>query len=205
MQKNNRNKSVFYITRVACLSAIAIIVMFLEFTLPIFPGFYKLDFSTFPIIVGTFAMGPIAGVTIQFIKDLVHLLVSNQSMGIGLMADFAIGSAYILSAGIIYKRLHTKKGALLGCIAGTFAATIVGAFFNYYVLIPLYVLLTPYSLEDIISMGTKVTGSIKDLKTLIMFATVPFNLLKFGVISLLTMLTYKKVSPFFKMIRKESK
>lgn len=203
MQKNNRNKSVFYITRVSCLSAVAAIVMLLEFSLPIFPGFYKLDFSTFPVIIGSFAMGPVAGVTIQLIKDLIHMFISNDSMGIGQLADFVVSSSYIIPAGLIYKYVHTKKGAVLGCAAGTVTATITGALFNYYVLIPFYVLLTPFSLEDIVSMGTKVTGSIKDLKTLIIFATVPFNLLKFGVISLLTMLTYKKVSPFFKMIRNQ--
>ena len=179
--------------------------MLVEFTLPIFPWFYKFDFSTIPVIIGTFAMGPLAGVTIQLIKDIANMLISSDSAGIGQLADFVIGSAYIIPAGIIYKHIHTQKGALIGCTVGTITATIAASLFNYYVLIPVYAIATGYTIADIVSIGTNITRLIKDLKTLILFATVPFNIMKFSVISLITMLTYKKVSPLLKLIRKNNR
>lgn len=148
-------------------------------------------------------MGPIAGVTIQLIKDLLHLIISNDTMGVGELADFLVCITYILPAGIIYKMHHTKKGAVTASIAATAIASISGAILNYLLFIPLFAFVFKAPIDAFVSQGNAIFKYITDLKTLVIFATLPFNLLKFGAISALTILTYKHVSPLFKMICKK--
>lgn len=204
MNRFTREKSIFYITSVSCLASISIIAMYFEFPISfLFPSFYKFDFSTYPVIVGTFAMGPVAGISIQLIKDLIHMLISNNSMGVGQLADFLVSLTYILPAGLIYKKYHTKKGAIAATTISTVIASISGAVLNYVLLIPLFALVFNAPIEAFIQQGTAIFKYITDLKTFVIFATLPFNVLKFGVVSILTILTYKRISPLFKFIYKE--
>lgn len=184
------------IVKVGMLSAIAYIAMFLEFPIPIFPAFLKLDISDIPALIGGFAISPLAGVLIQFIKNLIHFITKTSTGGVGELGNFIVGAAYVFAASYIYKKHHNKKGALIGCIVGTIAMTIAGGIFNLYVLLPFYSKIMP--VEAIVAMGSAITNLIHDLPTLVLYGIVPFNIFKGIVVSVLTMGIYKKVSVLLK-------
>ncbi|NLW01364.1 MAG: ECF transporter S component [Clostridiales bacterium] len=188
------NYTIRDITKIALLSAIAYVLMaFAEFPLPLFPAFLKFDISDLPALIGSFAMGPAAGVIIEFVKNLVHFLSRSETGGIGNLANFVVGVSFVFPAGIIYSMNRTKKGALIGMMVGTIAMAILASLANYYVLIPMYARL--FSMDAVLNMMSKGNKAIVDLKTYILYAVIPFNILKAVVISLITMLIYKKVSP----------
>lgn len=199
---NSRSKSTFFITRVAVLAAIATILMLFEMPLPIFPSFYKIDISSVPVIIGTFTMGPIAGLCIQLIKDLLNLLTNSASLGVGQLADFLVCGSYIVTAGLIYGKIKTKKTSIIAMIAGTILASIVGCFLNYYVLIPFFAYLFKTPISAFIALGSAINPAVKDLKTLVIFCTLPFNILKFSLISIITFFVYKRLSKFLSLRKK---
>ncbi len=182
---------------IAMLSAIAFILMFFEFPLAfIAPPFYKLDFSDIPALIGGFAYGPVAGVLIEFIKNLLNLIIEGTTTGaVGELANFITGCSLILPAALIYKHKKNIKGALIGLVAGTLAIATAGSMMNFFVMIPMYSAAMPeVGMEGIIAMGAAIVPFIKDLKTFVLFAVAPFNLLKGVICSVLTFLLYKRVS-----------
>ncbi len=183
-----------YLVKVGLLTAVAAIVMYLEFMIPMMPVFLKMDLSEIPVLVGTFALGPVAGVLIELLKNLFHAL-STSTMGIGELANFIVGIAFVVPAGIIYNRKKGRSGALLALVVGGISMTVVAAIANYFVFIPLYQWALNWPLEAIIALGTKGNPSIVDLKSLIVLGIIPFNLLKAVIISVITVLIYKKISP----------
>lgn len=191
-----------FVAKIGILSALAAGIMFLEIVLPFTPSFLKLDLSELIVLLGGFALGPVAGVMIELIKNLVHVAFTITG-GVGELANFIVGCAFVVPAAMIYKRNKSIKQAIIGLAVGSLTMVVVAALVNYFVLIPLYIKifaekfsLTPdESLQGIIAEGAKNNKGIVDLKTLIMFGIVPFNLFKVIVVSLLTFLTYKKVSP----------
>lgn len=183
-----------YMTRVAILASAATILMLMELPIIFMPPFLKLDFSDIPAIIGAFALGPLAGCLIVMLKNILHVS-STQTAGIGEMANFLVGTGFVVPAAIIYRQKKNRAGAVLALIAGTFSMTLVAAAVNYWVLIPLYQSALHLPLEAIISMGRAANPLIVDLKTFIVFAIVPFNLVKGVIISLITLLVYKKLSP----------
>lgn len=188
------------IAQIGMLSAIAVVLMLFEMPLPFAPGFYKLDLSEVPVLIGCFTMGPIAGAVIELIKILLNLLM-NGSMtgGVGEAANFLVGCVFVVPAGMIYRKMRTKKGALIGMSVGTISMTILGCIVNAFVLLPVYAKVMELPLDALVSMGSKVNGAITSLSTFVMFAVGPFNLLKGVVVSLIVLLIYKKISPIFKM------
>lgn len=198
MDSSRINNKTHFITRVSMLSVIAFILMFFEIGIPIFPEFLKIDFSNVPVLIGTFAYGPVTGVAIELFKNLLHLVFKNQTAGIGELADFLVSSSFVLAAGYIYKYRKTLIGAIIGLTAGTLAMGIVGSVLNYYVFLPLYQVVLGLPMNTIIGMGTKINSNITDLRTLIVYSILPFNLFKGAVLSVITFLFYKKVSPILK-------
>ena len=184
------------IARVGVLGAIAAL-LFLIPGIPIVPPIYKLDFSTVPVLLGGFSLGPVPGLLILLIKDLVGL-TNSSSMGVGELADFLASAAMMLTAVAIYRRHHSRRGALIGLIAGTAVMTVVAALVNYFILIPFYVAAMNMPAEAIVSMIGKVIPAVDSLPKLIAFATTPFNLLKGVVLSVITFLLYKRLSPLLK-------
>ena len=181
------------LAKIAILGALAGALMYLEIVIPPFPTFYKLDFSDIPALLGAFAMGPVEGVLIEAVKILVKFLIKPTStLGIGELANFTVGCALVFPAGLIYKRNKTRKTALIGMVSGTLIMTLIGAAFNYFVLIPVYA--KAFGMEAILGMASAIAG-IKDLGTLVVFGTIPFNLIKGVIVSVITILLYKKVSP----------
>lgn len=188
MQNSKLNKLI----KVALLAALAYMLMFLELALPIFPSFLKLDISDLPAIISALAMGPLYGVAVELIKNLLHLM-QTSSGGIGELANFIVGSALIIPAGLIYGKNHTKLGAAIGLAVGVVCMAIAGGLANYFILIPFYQSFMP--IEAIVAMAAEVNGAVTNLFTLVLFAIVPFNLFKGTIIAVLTLLLYKRVSP----------
>ena len=189
-----RRMSTRKLTSLALLSALAAILMFLQTILPLMPSFLMFDISEIPVLLGAFAFGPGSAVMIELIKNLIHLTVTT-SAGVGELANFLAGSLFEGTAGIVYHFLKNKKGAVIGMAAGTIVMTIFTSFFNYYFLLPFYANVLGYTMAGVIATGTKVNPNIKDLTSIIIFAFIPFNIFEGIVISALTALLYKRVSP----------
>ncbi len=189
----NVSKKTHFLTKTAILSVLAYVVFLIEIPVFFAPAFLKIDASDLFALLGAFAMGPVAGIAIELIKNLLHMITVGSSGGIGELANFIVGVAWIVPAAIIYRRNKTKTNAVIGMFVGIICMAVVAAVFNYYVLIPFYTRFMP--IEAIVGMGNAVNTKIVDLKSLIIYAIIPFNVFKGGIITILTLLVYKKLSP----------
>lgn len=198
--KQVQRSGVKTVVQVGMLAALALILMFFEIPLPFAPSFYEIDFSEVPVLIGCFTMGPLAGTAVELVKILLALVLKGTTTaGVGEIANFLIGCALCVPAGIIYKRNRTRKSALLGMAAGTLLMTVIGCVINAYVLLPAYSAAFGMPLEALVDMGTAVNSHITSLPTFVVLAVAPFNLLKGILASLIVFLIYKKISPVFKM------
>ena len=194
MEKANRF-SLRILTVTAVLSAIAFVLAFLEFPVPLSPPFARMDLSDLPALIGAFAFGPFVGVLIEMVKNVLQL-TTTATGGVGELANFLMGTAFVLTAGMIYQRHKTKKMALLACLAGSFVMGIAAALANYYILLPLFEQFMP--LDQLIASFEAYIPFIHSKWDIVLFNAFPFNLLKGLVISLITMLSYKKLRPILK-------
>ena len=197
------NKSVFTtkrIARIAILSVVATVLMMFDFPLPfIAPPFYKIDFSEVAVLIGGFAMGPMAAVMIELLKNVLNVLIGGSAtMMVGEFSNFVVGCAFCVPATIIYQKHKTKGTALKGLIVGTLAMTFVGFFSNLFVVIPAYVTFMGFELETIIGMASSIFPFIDSTFLLVLCCTTPFNIIKGIVVSIFTVLLYKHVSPLLK-------
>lgn len=179
------------LTTIAILAAIAAVLFMVEIPVVLF---YKLDLSNLPVLLGTFSMGPAAGTLILLVKSVLGLLHSS-SQGVGELADFLMGFAMVLPAGLIYRRNKTRRGAVLGMAAGAVAATVVGVLSNLYIMIPFYGAAYGMPVDAIVGMGQALLPAVDSLWKFVLLITAPFNLLKWIVISVLGALMYKPLSP----------
>lgn len=176
------------------LTAISSILFLPAFEIPII-AFYKLDFSNIPIMLGAFSMGPIHGVVMMLLKSLIGLTHSSSS-GVGELADFLMGTAFILPASLIYHKKKTLNTAIFGMIAGIATMVVVSVLANKYIMIPFYMGAFQKDMSGILE-STKVAGVDSEWKLLTM-VTAPFNLLKGAVLTLITFFIYKPLSPYMK-------
>lgn len=195
--KDRKNfSSTHYISYTAIFACMAGVLMLVEIPLFFAPGFYKLDLSEMPILICTFYLGPVAGVAAELVKVLVKLLLKGTTTAfVGDFANFAVGCSFVLPASVIYHARPGRRTALVGMAAGTLVMTVFGSLFNAVYLLPKFAELYGIPMETIVSMGTAVNASITDAATLVLFAVVPFNLLKGAVVSALTFVLYKRISP----------
>ena len=256
--KQTKLLSVKNLVTIAVLSAVAAVLMYLEFPLWFAPPFYELDFSEIPVLVGAFSMGPAAGFIIEALKIVLKLLLKGSTtMGVGDWANLLIGCALVIPASLIYMKNRTKKGAILGLLVGTLTMAAVGCFLNAYVLLPTYAqafegawhgflvmglftaavafpifffygkekgahpilmgavveiailavavilmnvlhLFSSDSLAGLIGMGTAVNPAITGIWSFVLLAVLPFNLLKGFIVSLITVLIYKRIRVIMK-------
>ena len=188
--------STHYLTYTAIFASLAGVLMFLEIPLFFAPSFYKIDLSEIPILICTFYLGPVAGVAAELVKIMVKLLLKGTSTAfVGDFANFVVGCSFVLPASIIYHARPGKRSALVGMLAGTLVMTVFGSAFNAIYLLPKFAALYGMPMEAIIGMGTKINPRITSVGTLVLFAVVPFNLLKGIIDSALTFLLYKRISP----------
>ncbi len=180
-------------------AAIAAVLMVLEMPVPFAPPFYGLDLSELPALVGTFAFGPVAGVLIEFCKVILKILFKPSTTAfVGELANFVIGCSYLLPASAVYLLHKTRKNAIIAMLAGTLCMTVFGTAFNAVYLLPKFAQMFHMPMEEIIAMGTEINPSIHSVTSLVILAVAPLNLLKGGLVSVITLLIYKKISPIMK-------
>ena len=185
---------------IAICGAIAAVLHMLDFPLLFLaPEFYKLDFSELPVMLCGFYLGPSAAVFCEVVKILLKLLLKGTSTAfVGDFANFVVGCSLVLPAVIIYHTKKSRTSALWGSVVGTLVLTLFGSFFNAVYLLPKFSQLYGIPLDAIIGMGTAINGGISDISTFVLLAVAPLNLIKGAMISVLTLLLYKKVArPLF--------
>ncbi len=203
-KKNGLQEPVFNTRKIAMVgmfSAIAMILMLFEFPLPFAPGFYELDFSELPILVGTFAFGPTAGVLMEFVKILLKLFIKGTSTAfVGDLANFVVGCSFILPASLVYAFRKNKKSAIAACITGTLVMTVFGTAFNAVYLLPTFAEMFHMSMDELLAMGAAVNPLMTEgsLLSFVAVCVAPINLIKGVSVSLVTMLIYKPLSPIIK-------
>lgn len=183
----------------ALLSAVATILMFLSFPVPfLIPPFIKMDFSELPALLAAFSMGPLSGVAVCLIKNLINLLFTTTG-GVGELCNFLMGVCFVLPAGWIYKLKRTRSGALIASVVGALSMAVLCIPINYYISYPFYTSLMP--LDVIIGMYQDLMPSVDGLLSCLLIFNAPFTLLKGALDVILAFLIYKPLSP---ILRKES-
>ena len=188
------------VTIIAICGAIAAVLHMLDFPLLFLaPEFYKLDFSELPVMLCGFYLGPSAAVFCEVIKILLKLLMKGTSTAfVGDFANFVVGCSLVLPAVILYHTKKSRSTALWGCVVGTLVLTVFGSLFNAVYLLPKFSQLYGIPLEAIIGMGTAIHKGICNISTFVLLAVEPLNLIKGAMISVLTLLLYKRVArPLF--------
>lgn len=185
------------IAQVAMLGAVAGVLMNFEVPLPFLaPSFYQLDFSEIPALIGSFAMGPVAGMLIELVKILVHLVTKgSMTAGVGDLANFIFGCTFVVPAGLIY-RFHSvknRKHAVIGMAAGTVLTAVVACFMNAFVLLPAYGKAFGMPIEAFIEMGGAVHSSVNSLLSFAALIIFPFNIFKYTLTSLIVFFIYKRI------------
>lgn len=180
---------------IGLIGALAWVLMLFKFPIPFMPPFMEFDLSGLAEMIGGFMLGPAAAIFIILVKLLIKLVtVGSTSVLTGEVQNFLLSCAYVLPAVLVYDRHKSKKSALIGMSIGTVLCAVVAIFTNLYIIIPFYVNLMGMKLEDIIQMCSAVNPLMKDMLTLALFGIVPFNIIKNGVTSVITLAVYKKIS-----------
>lgn len=203
IQKGNGVKEKILTTRkiamIGMFSAVAGVLMLFELPMPFAPSFYKIDPSELPVLICGFAFGPVAGVLTEFVKIIVKLLFKPTSTAfVGELANFCVGCAFILPTTIIYHLKKKKSVAIIGAIVGTLIMSVFGTLFNAVYLLPTFAVMYGMPLDALIGMGTAINANVTDVFTFVAFCVAPLNLVKGGVVSVLTFALYKPLSPILK-------
>ena len=199
MQQTNQKKNRLNIRKIAMtamLAAVSTVLMFFSFNVPLMPGFIKMDFSELPALIAAFALGPISGVAVCLVKNVINAFFSTTGL-VGELSNFILGTLFVFPAGLIYQRLKGRKGALIGALAGALTMAVVSAFTNYYIVYPVYMKLF-MPLETILGMYQTINPNTKTLWQALWMFNVPFTFIKGMCSVLITFLVYKKLSPLLK-------
>lgn len=196
IQRTKTHYSTRNLTRLSLLSVIAFLFMYIEFPLAfIAPPFIKIDLSDIPALIGGFAMGPVAGITIELVKCILTFFVRGTTTGgVGELSNFIVGALFVGLSAKFYSHHRTYRGAVVGLMLGVVGMTVVATLSNYFVVFPLYGKIMP--MDAIINMGRAVTPRVNTLWDLMIYCIVPFNLVKGLIISAATLALYKRVSRF---------
>lgn len=187
------------LTMIAMFSAISAVLMVFEIQLPFSPSFVKFDFSDLPVMLGGFLIGPFAGGIIAFIKILLHFLLNGTtSFFVGDLSNLLLTLSFVLPASFIYQQKKTKKTAIQGLLVSIICTSLLAIIFNLFLIFPLYLKVLNLKMVDLINMIHVVNPLVKDVFTMIVFSLLPFNLFKYSIVSMITMLSYKKLSILFK-------
>ncbi|MCI6639816.1 MAG: ECF transporter S component [Pygmaiobacter massiliensis] len=181
----------------AMLSAIAFVLMFIEFPLPmLIPSFVKMDFSDLPALLGSFALGPVYGVVISFIKNLLHILIKGTSTAcVGELCNFMLGAVFSFTAGVIYKYHKTRKMAIIGAVVGAIVMGLFSVPSNYFITYPAYVQFYNMPLEVILGMYQAILPSADNLLKCLLIFNMPFTIVKGLLDAVICLLIYKPLSP----------
>lgn len=203
IRNSSQSKSTLFSTssmvKIGMLSGLGMVLMLLDFPLPIFPAFLKFDLSDAPAVIGAFAMGPAAGVMIELLKNLLKIMVRSNTGGVGELANFLVGIAYVLPLALVYKKWPTRKGVAWGSGLAILSGAFFAAILNYFIFIPAYAAVLGYPVEAFVGMAAKINSNVVDLRTLVLFAIVPFNLVKGVVVAISGLGLFKILQPLWKM------
>ena len=178
----------------AMLGAVAFVLQLLEFPIPfLIPSFVQMDFSELPALLATFSIGPVSGVSVCLIKNVVKVIFKTTTGGVGELCNFLIGAALVVPAGLLYRRMKTRKGALIGSLAGAVCMGILSVPINYFISYPIYTAFMP--LDVIISMYQELIPSVNGLLSCLVIFNLPFTMLKGLLCSALCFAVYKPLSP----------
>lgn len=187
------------LTMIAMFSAISAVLMVFEIQLPFSPSFVKFDFSDLPVMLGGFLIGPFAGGIIAFMKILLHFLLNGTtSFFVGDLSNLLLTLSFVLPASFIYQQKKTKKTTIQGLLVSIICTSLLAIIFNLFLVFPLYLKVLNLKMVDLINMIHVVNPLVKDVFTMIVFSLLPFNLFKYSIVSMITMLSYKKLSILFK-------
>lgn len=187
------------LTMTAMFSAISAVLMVFEIQLPFSPSFVKFDFSDLPVMLGGFLIGPFAGGIIVFMKILLHFLLNGTtSFFVGDLSNLLLTLSFVLPASFIYQQKKTKKTTIQGLLVSIICTSLLAIIFNLFLIFPLYLKVLNLKMVDLINMIHVVNPLVKDVFTMIVFSLLPFNLFKYSIVSMITMLSYKKLSILFK-------
>ncbi len=183
-------------------SAVATVLMFLNFSVPFMPPFIKFDISELPALLASFSIGPWSGVAVCLIKNLINLIQTTTG-GVGELANFLLGAAFVLPAGYFYRYARTRRSALLGSVIGVLLMAGIGVPINYFVTYPIYAKILP--VEAIVGMYQAIFAGVDGLLSCLLVFNLPFTILKGAVNTALAFLLYKRISPFIKGVPKGEK
>ena len=185
----------------AMFSAVAAVLMYVEFPITfIAPAFYEMDLSEVPVMIGSFMLGPCAGVIMEAVKVLLKLVLKGTSTAfVGDFANFILGCALVVPASVVYHTKKTKKRAIIGLVTGGIVLIVSGVFLNALYLLPKYSQLYGMPVETFIKMGAAINPAISNIFTFVILAVAPFNLIKATVVGVITMLLYKYLSRLIKV------
>ncbi|NMW85516.1 ECF transporter S component [Peptoniphilus sp. AGMB00490] len=185
-------------TKIGMLSVIGFILMYFQLPLTfVAPPFMKLDISDLPVLLGAFTMGPVFGIIIAALKNILALIFKGTiTAGVGELSNFIVSATFAFVSSYIYRKHKTYNWAVVSLTVGVLFMTVLAMMSNYFIVFPLYGKVMP--MEAIIAMGSAITSKITGLFTMMIYSVLPFNLIKGFTTSAVMMLVYKKVSPLFK-------
>ena len=190
-------KQLRYLAMVGILSAVASVLMMLSFSVPLVPSFLKMDLSEMPALLASYSMGPVAGVLVCLIKNLVNLPMTTTG-GVGELANFLLGVCFVVPAGLIYRASKNRRGALVASVVGCVLMSLVSLPINYFLTYPVYAKLMP--LEVIIGMYQAIMPSVDGLLSCLIIFNIPFTLVRGLLDAAVTFLIYKRLSPLIKKV-----
>lgn len=182
---------------IAVMGAVAAVLMLLSFSLPIIPSFIKMDFSELPALIAAFSMGPLAGVGVCFVKNLVNVFLTTTA-GVGELCNFLLGAAFMVPAGLLYKKHNSLKGAMIASLAGAAVMAVISLPVNYFLTYPAYSFFLHIPTEGILELYRAINPSVNNLFEALLWFNVPFTFVKGLCDVLLTFLVYKRLSPVIK-------
>lgn len=193
--KKSTKIDVRYMAVTAMLSAVGFVLMFMDFWIPLVPPFIKMDLSELPALIGAFSMGPLCGVLVCLIKNLLHLMMTTTG-GVGEISNFILGAAFVLPAGLLYRRKKSRKNAVIGSLIGAVLMAAISVVSNYFIVYPFYTMIMP--IDQIIGMYQDIVPSVNGLLQCLLVFNMPFTFIK-GLFSvIITLLIYKHISPILK-------
>ncbi len=178
----------------AMLGAVATILMYLEFPIPIMPGFIKMDVSELPALIAGFAYGPVSGVAVCLIKNLIKL-PSTSTAAVGELFNFVMGALFVGTAALVYKKMKSRKGAAIGSVLGALVMAVVSVPYNYFIVYPAYVVFYGMPLDAIVGMYQAINPGVDGLLACLLMFNFPFTFFKGLVDALICFLIYKPLSP----------
>lgn len=196
IQRRSKSFSLDRMVKVSILAGISYLLMFIQLPIPIAPPFMKVDLADVPALIGGFAMGPLYGVLIQLIKNVLNLS-KTMTGGVGELSNFVVGSTFVLVSSLIYRDKKTRKNSILALVLGVIAMSAVATLSNAFVVFPIYGKVMNMDLEAFAGM---IPGNslVNNYITLMIFSVAPFNIIKGAIESLVTQVLYKRISPSLK-------